>query len=215
MAAGKTYVTGLGYVDIHQNKVAVLTDLTKWQSWVDIDTKFSQGEYGVLSFQLKSLPSWVGSYIDNLLKHVDGILSSKGVRTWRKSTYTQSNNTLEVYFITGLAPLVIIGIVILSAIAIGVIAWAVINSITAYKVSSIAANTDSVIKKQIVDATLSTIDQLPVEDRLPALLNVAKEQAATDIFPTGDSATTSTTKMVIIAVAAVAAVVLGVLVWKR
>jgi hypothetical protein len=196
-----------------KTRVGTLTNLANWREWFFIDTQYRQGEYGILEFRLNSLPSWVGSTIASLATAIDGLLESRGVNTWRKTQYNAAANIVEVYFVTGLAPLAIIGIILAGA----VLTWVLVNQITAYKVSSTAANTDALIKQQTADAVLNTIDQLPLEQQLPALQEVAKQQAESDIFPTASSPaqTQTTNRWIIVAIAGVAAVVLGIFAWRR
>jgi len=180
--------------------VTRITDIANWQNWPELDAGFRQGENGILVLSFNSMPDWMQSsaaWIEQTvsswfggdvnkwsLETLDGVLRARGVTLWSNSYW--KGNDLHICFTTGIAPLVILGIVV-GVIAAGVAMWALITAISAYKVSQEAIATQANTQSRITDASLDAISKLPEEEQAVALDSLAHNNAIAATGNTGSS----------------------------
>jgi len=155
------FVPTVGYVNTGQTT----SSSNDWQKIVSIskpttgnlvdyqqvDVNFKAGECGVFSFNFFVFPSGAKDYITDYL---DSQLRARGVSIWRPSYF--DGNTLNVCFVTGLAPLII------AAIAIGVLVVlaAIIASITIYKLKRASIDAYNNQQQQLQDEFINSVNEI-------------------------------------------------------
>jgi len=120
-------------------------------TYQQVDANFKAGECGVFSFNFRVFPSFAKDWI---CTYVDAQLRSKDVKLWRGSYFDGS--TLNVCFITGIAPLIIAAIAIGALIALA----AILSVVVIYKLKKASVDAYNNQQQELQDAFVDSVNQI-------------------------------------------------------